>query len=584
MKKMNKITIWLSLGCLLVAASLLVSCTAAVLEEEEGVTLQVEGDIIVTSILNHGPGTFRQALLDAESGDIITFDPAVFSPNKPATIFLKAEDQDSSLPNINQGNITIDASNAGVILDGSEISEGHVCGLEIYSDGNIIRGLQVINFSGPGIIVGGCYNEIGGDRGIGIGPFGQGNLIGKNSLGIDLCGSASFNTIVGNLVGTDVTGTEAWGHQEGLAIEYGCSNNRIGPSNIIAYSGGNGISITGQKSLNNTISQNSIYNNGEGGIYLRDGGNNELSAPTILDIDLDNGTVTGSALADCTIEIFSDSSNEGEIYEGQTTTDSSGSFTFNKGTSLAGPYLTAIAIDANGNTSGFSIATSMPTTPATAGKIVFVSDRDGNFEIYVMDADGSNQTRLTNNSDVDKHPKWSPDGSRIAFESVRDGNPEIYVMDADGSNQTRLTNDSIESTDPAWSPDGSRIAFGSCRDRNDEIYVMDADGSNQTRLTNNSGIDRGPAWSPDDSRIAFWSDRDGSSDIYVMDADGSNQTRYTDPSVEGWFTNWSPDGSRIVFESDQDGNFEIYVMDADGSNWTRLTDNPAGDWPGDWWP
>ena len=175
---MNKITIWLSLSCLLVAALLLVSCTPAVFEEEEGVmlqeeeegegvTLQVVGDIIVASADDSGPGTFRQALLDAESGDIITFDPTVFSPNKPATVFLKVEDQDSSLPNINQGNITIAASNAGVILDGSDISGDHVSGLEISSDGNIIRGLQIINFSGPGIIVGGCYNEIGGDRGIG---------------------------------------------------------------------------------------------------------------------------------------------------------------------------------------------------------------------------------------------------------------------------------------------------------------------------------------------------------------------------------------------------------------------------------
>ena len=89
-------------------------------------------------------------------------------------------------------------------------------------------------------------------------------------------------------------------------------------------------------------------------------------------------------------------------------TDSSGSFTFNKGTSLAGPYLTAIAIDANGNTSGFSIATLRPTTPATAGKIVFVSDRDGNLEIYLMDADGSNWTRLTDNPAGDWPGDWWP--------------------------------------------------------------------------------------------------------------------------------------------------------------------------------
>jgi len=87
-------------------------------------------------------------------------------------------------------------------------------------------------------------------------------------------------------------------------------------------------------------------------------------------------------------------------------------------------------------------------------------------------------------------------GSRIAFESVRDGNGEIYVMDADGSNQTRLTNNPADDGSPAWSPDGSRIAFYSDRDGNYEIYVMDADGSNQTRITNNPAGDAFLDWSP----------------------------------------------------------------------------------------
>jgi len=129
---MNKITIWLILTCILVAALLLVSC-APVVFEEKGVTIQIDGDIIVTSTLDDGPGTLHQALLDAESGDIIAFDPAVFPPSAPATIFLRAEDQVSSLPNMTQGNITIDASNVGVILDGSENSGASFNALEIYS-------------------------------------------------------------------------------------------------------------------------------------------------------------------------------------------------------------------------------------------------------------------------------------------------------------------------------------------------------------------------------------------------------------------------------------------------------------------
>ena len=116
-------------------------------------------------------------------------------------------------------------------------------------------------------------------------------------------------------------------------------------------------------------------------------------------------------------------------------------------------------------------------------KIVFTSTRDGNNEIYVMNAvDGSNQTRLTNNTDIDEFPAWSPDSTKIAFTS----NLDIYVMNAvDGSDQTNISNNAAFDSRPSWSPDGTKIAFTSTRDGNNEIYVMNAvDGSNQTRLTN----------------------------------------------------------------------------------------------------
>ena len=138
-----------------------------------------------------------------------------------------------------------------------------------------------------------------------------------------------------------------------------------------------------------------------------------------------------------------------------------------------------------------------PTGPSFAtSKIAFDSDRDGNREIYVMDADGSNPVRLTSNATSDRRPAWSPDGSKIAFMSDRDGNLEIYVMDADGSNQVRLTNYAMIDSAPSWSPDGSKIAFYQSREEgNFEIYVMDADGSNQVRLTNSRSRDRHPSWS-----------------------------------------------------------------------------------------
>ena len=118
-------------------------------------------------------------------------------------------------------------------------------------------------------------------------------------------------------------------------------------------------------------------------------------------------------------------------------------------------------------------------------RIAFESDRDGNWEIYVMEVDGGNQQNLSNNPGDDKDPSWSPDGKRVAFVSKRDGNAEIYVMDTDGENQQRLTENPNNDWSPSWSPNGERIVFVSDRDGHlgYEIYVVDADGGNQHRLT-----------------------------------------------------------------------------------------------------
>jgi Tol biopolymer transport system component len=220
------------------------------------------------------------------------------------------------------------------------------------------------------------------------------------------------------------------------------------------------------------------------------------------------------------------------------------------------------------------------------GKIAFSSTRDvNNQEIYVMNADGSDVTRLTNDASRDSDPSWSPDGEKITFQTTRDGNNEIYVMNADGSGQTRLTNNPASEEFPSWSPDSTKIAFKSSRDGNFEIYVMNADGSGQTRLTNNPSADGEPGWSPDGEKIVFNSNRDGNNEIYVMNADGSGQTRLTNnPSADG-SSGWSPDGEKIVFDSTRDGNFEIYVMNAaDGSNPTRLTNNAEWDIEPSWSP
>ena len=215
-------------------------------------------------------------------------------------------------------------------------------------------------------------------------------------------------------------------------------------------------------------------------------------------------------------------------------------------------------------------------------------------QIYVMNADGTNPTRITNNSASDGQPSWSPDGSKIAFVSDRDGSEEIYVMNADGSNQTRLTNNTALDIDPTWSPDGTKIAFTSARDftnpmRSLEVYVMNADGSNPLRLTNNLALDAQPSWSPDATKIAFTSQRDGLPLVYVMNANGSNQVNITQSTtLDSSDPEWSPDGTTIAFTSynrvGQTNSDEIFFMNADGSNTRRISNTSLDEHELAWQP
>jgi Tol biopolymer transport system component len=257
-----------------------------------------------------------------------------------------------------------------------------------------------------------------------------------------------------------------------------------------------------------------------------------------------------------------------------------------------------------------------PVWSPDGSSIAFVTNRDGwvppdrgigNSEIYVMSADGTGQINLTNALGTDSDPAWSPDGSKIAFVGYRDANQifseenyDIYVMNADGTGLTNLLNHCTPAMvernydptsdapscgwqhdlTPAWSPDGSKIAFTSDRDLNGEIYVMNADGTGQTNLTNSrTRLDGFPVWSPDGRRIAFYSWRDGNAEVYVVNADGTGQINFTNNAANDRATEtvWSPDGSKIAFYSRRDGNGEIYAMNADGTGLTNLTNNAAGD-------
>lgn len=255
--------------------------------------------------------------------------------------------------------------------------------------------------------------------------------------------------------------------------------------------------------------------------------------------------------------------------------------------------------------------------PIFASKIVFVSTRDGNHEIYMMDYDGGNQTRLTFNKAIDYLPAWSPDQTTIAFTTYKRGSPEL-VLRAIYEGQEKIIATRGTNVSAAFSPDGKRIAFSSSMDGNAEIYVYDLESGKTRRLTYNSASDVSPTWSPTGREIAFTSDRAGTGmpQIYTMDAEGSNVrkvsfggnyhdapawspagdrlvfvsrvdnlfdlyalnlrtnqiVKLTETNARNESPSWSPDGRHIVFASNKSGSIQLYMIDYDGANLRRLTD------------
>jgi TolB protein len=288
-------------------------------------------------------------------------------------------------------------------------------------------------------------------------------------------------------------------------------------------------------------------------------------------------------------------------------------------------------------------APSIAIVPGPNGQIAFESNRDGDNEIFAMNADGTIERQLTYNTSNDVFPAWSPDASQITFSSDRHqpGNLDVYVMDADGSNVVQLTNSPGEDRGTSWTSDGETIVFHSARDSDAshtfdiflmnadgsdehtiftngsaayvcgdsvngiivfnssanpvgenpegdfEIFTMDMSGGNVQQLTHNAVLDSGPKWSPDCSMISYNSlDAGGSLDVHRMSADGTGDVNLTNaPGIFDAFSAWSPDGLQIAFSSNRDVNFEIYKMSAvDGSDVQRLTftKRGEGDLRADW--
>jgi hypothetical protein len=280
---------------------------------------------------------------------------------------------------------TITGNFIGTDFNGTSVLGGQFDGIQVFAaannliEGNLIGGFQQYgiyiadNQEGNNIV---RENNIGTDfsktRDIGNGWAGIGieragsNIIGPANIitntrdkGIWIMGVESKgNTIHGNYIGTDVNGLIEMGNWRfGIYIDQS-SLNVIGPANIIAYNGWSGIGISGEEAVGNQITQNSVYNNDYRyslGIELWDGGNTQLSVPSLFDYNIQAGIVNGVTCPNCTIEIFSTEGHQGKIYEGMTTANNKGNFSLNKNNAFILPRLVATATDANGNTSQFSV-------------------------------------------------------------------------------------------------------------------------------------------------------------------------------------------------------------------------------------
>lgn len=211
-------------------------------------------------------------------------------------------------------------------------------------------------------------------------------------------------------------------------------------------------------------------------------------------------------------------------------------------------------------------------------KVAYISDLTGKKEVYVMDYDGENVTRMTGDESIVIAPRWSFDGSQISYTSYRTGNPDLYFLNVGNGRRTKMVSSVGLNFAAAWSPSGDRVAFTTTRDGDAEIYMMRPNASDLKRLTFNKADDLSPTWSPTGRQIAFTSDRGGGPQIYIMDADGGNVHRLTFIGDYNTSPSWSPKGDWIAYVCrNADKRLKICADRADGQQTVRVTEDGAWD-------
>jgi Tol biopolymer transport system component len=248
-------------------------------------------------------------------------------------------------------------------------------------------------------------------------------------------------------------------------------------------------------------------------------------------------------------------------------------------------------------------------------KLLYVSNKSGNFDLWMMNTDRSNKKQLTDDAHLENYllglvrwdAVWSYDGSRIVYVSAISENDDIWVMtdtesgkelmlnlsnvsrnsdiwimNADGSGSKQLTTDHEKNLQPRWQPYGDKIAFLSNRSGNRDLWIMNSDGSEKVQMTSTTGHDRDISWSPDGKMMAFVTDSynypDFLSTIWVMNADGTYKKQLTSDNRDH-FPEWSPDGRKIAFQSGPIGEEAIWLMNSDGTGKVQLTDNTSNVFP-----